>query len=138
MSIFKSLLIPFFLSLLLFTSCIKEATEPIDQLAQVGIYGEWKRDIYEVNGISSLAVDCCVYIEFIADGDPNDLKGEFRSTDSFSETNGVFELNASKSIIYFTYDQKQLSYGFQMLDDYITFTYSENNAEINEHWRKVE
>lgn len=121
-----------------FTSCKKDGVVQIDNLEQSGILGKWERESYVVNGISSLAVDCCVYLEFQKDSEPDDLKGEFKATDFASETNGVFELNTSNNTIEFTYDDKQRLYEMQISDSFMTFSYSEDNDAIVEGWRKEE
>ena len=133
-AIFKILL---FTSIILLTGCDKDETEQIDNLEQVGILGQWKLDTRIVNGISSLAIECCDYIKFKTDSGLGDLKGEFRAFGVGYKTNGVFELNTSKNTIQFNYDNTQKLYRLQISDDFITFTYSENNQEIIEDWRKV-
>ncbi|MBZ9629964.1 hypothetical protein LB465_04160 [Salegentibacter sp. LM13S] len=134
----RNLKVLFVFTLIAFSSCNKEESEQIDNLEQVGVLGQWKLEIRVVNGISSLAAECCDYIEFQSNSEPNDLIGEFRAFGAGYETNGIFELNTSNNTIQFDYDTTQKSYGFQILDDVITFTYSENNQNISEDWRKEE
>ncbi|MFO7719320.1 MAG: hypothetical protein R6W85_02625 [Gillisia sp.] len=132
---FKILL---FIFMILLTSCDKDQVEQIDNLEQTGVLGMYKLETRIVNGISSLAIECCDYIEFKTDSEPGDLKGVFRAFGVGYETNGVFELNPSTNTIQFEYNDTQTSYGFKSLEDVITFTYSEDNAEIIEYWRKNE
>ncbi|MFN4764547.1 hypothetical protein ACKGJN_15565 [Gillisia sp. Q332] len=135
---YKNLKILFVFTLIAFSSCNKEESEQIDNLEQVGVLGQWKLETRVVNGISSLTVECCDYIEFKTNTEPSDLRGEFRAFGAGYETNGVFELNTSNNTIQFDYDATQKLYGFQIIDDIITFTYSDNNQNIIENWRKDE
>ncbi|MBE0637089.1 MAG: hypothetical protein IH598_01045 [Bacteroidales bacterium] len=137
----------FFLVLILsiltvFSSCEKVEKkveiETSDNLEQFGILGKWKLETRTINGITDLSIQCCDYIIFKPDSEPDNLKGEFTASGVGYETNGVFELNPSNSIIYFNYDNSQKSYEFQISDNLTTFTYNENNQEIIEDWRKEE
>lgn len=138
MKIFSKLTVLLALSLVALTSCGKDEAEPIDRLEEVGILGQWKLEVRSVNGISSLALECCATIEFKTDGEPTDLKGAFTSTDTASEANGVFELNTATDTVQFNYGNTQLLYGFQISQDYLTFTYLEGDAEVVEGWRREE
>jgi hypothetical protein len=126
-----------FATLLLLTSCKKkEALEQTDNLQQTGILGLWKLDSREINGVLGLAVECCDYIEFITDGEPTDLKGEFKAFGAGYETNGIFELDNTAETVEFTYGDKQLLYDIQISDYTIVFSYSDDDDSIVEHWRK--
>ena len=134
----KYLLVLFLAIITVFTGCEKdeekEKIEPSDSLEQFGILGQWKLDSREVNGISSLAVECCDYIIFETDSIPTDLKGLFNSNEVGYETNGAFELDILNESIEFLYNNKQKLYGIQISDNRIVFNYSENNDSIIEHW----
>ena len=125
-----------------FTSCEKDEgndnIEPSDNLEQFGMFGNWKLDSREINGISSLAVECCDYIEFKTDSNLTDLKGLFRANGVGYETNGVFELDTLNETIVLSYDDKQKVFGIQISDNRIVFSYLENNDSIVEHWIKEE
>ncbi len=118
-------------------SCDKEEIEQTDNLQQTGILGQWKLDSRETNGISSLAVECCDYIEFKTDSEPTDLTGEFKAFGAGYETNGDFELNNANQSIEFIYDE-QLLYEIQISDENIVFSYLENNDSIVEYWHREE
>lgn len=138
MKTLKILFILLPISMTVLTSCDKDEVEQADKLEQIGVLGQWKLETRIVNGITGLIAECCDYIEFKTDSEPGDLKGEFRAFGAGYETIGVFELNTSINTIQFAYDDTQKLYGFQITDDFITFTYSEDNDEINEDWRKEE
>lgn len=85
-----------------------------------------------------MATECCAYIEFKIDSEPEDLTGEFRAHGFGYEVNGIFELNILKNTVHLDYEDTQKLYEFQILNDVISFTYSENDQEIIEDWRKEE
>lgn len=119
-------------------SCEKEDLSQVNKLEQIGVLGQWKLESRVVNGISDLAVQCCDYIEFNSDGNSDGLKGKFKAFGTGYETNGEFELKNSNKTLQFDYDNTQKLYGFQISDEVITFTYSEDNHEVIENWRKEE
>lgn len=125
-----------------FISCEKEEEnekiESSENLEQIGIMGQWKLDSRDVNRISSLAVECCDYLEFEKDSNPNDWNGLFSAFGSGYETNGVFELDTLNETIELSYDDKQKIYGIQISDKRIVFSYLENSDSIVEHWIKEE
>lgn len=134
----KYLLRSFFAISLLCTSCEKNDEKgkigTSDNLEILGILGQWKLESREINGISSLAVECCDYIEFETDNLPNDLNGLFRSNGLGYETNGVFQLDSSNETIEFTYNGDQKIYDLQIVDTRLVFKYLENNDSIVENW----
>lgn len=134
----KFLFILLFSIFTVFAGCEKDEVEQTDNLEQFGIFGQWKLETRVIDGITDLSVECCDYIEFKADNELDDLKGEFKAHGVGYETKGVFELLSSNNTIHFDYNNTQKSYKFQILDDLITFTYSEDNQEIIEDWRKEE
>ncbi len=117
-------------------SCEKDDTEQIENLEQFGILGQWKLETRTINGITDLSIQCCDYIEFEADSEIADLKGKFLANGVGYETKGVFEIDTSKTTIQFDYGDTQKSYEFQISEDLIIFSYSEDNLEIIEDWRK--
>ena len=126
------------LVMFLFTmlSCQKNEPAPLDELEQLGITGQWKLESRTVDGIASLLIECCDYIEFKVDDQPNDLKGEFISYGIGYETMGQFEINLTENSIDFYYNNQQKKFAFQLQNDLILFTYYENDQEIIERWKK--
>lgn len=122
-----------------FTSCQKDEEndkiEPSDKLEQFGILGKWRLHSTTINGITNMLIRFDT-IEFIKDSEIDDLKGEFRNKGAVYETNGQFELDTANNLIHFDYNNKQKSYIFDILDDWMTFTYSEDDIEYIEDWRK--
>ncbi|WP_462281258.1 hypothetical protein [Salinivirga cyanobacteriivorans] len=138
----KSLLILSFAIFTVFTSCEKDEEndniEPSDYLDQFGILGKWGLQSITINGITDMIVHYDS-IEFTTGIDGDDLKGEFISSDGVGyETNGQFELETANNIIHFNFNNSQKSYEFDISDSLMIFTYSEENNEIIEYWRKKE
>jgi hypothetical protein len=117
-------------------SCQKSEPAPLDELDQLGITGQWKLESRTVDGITSLIIECCDYIEFKVDNEPDDLKGEFISFGVGYETVGQFEINRTENSIDFYYNNQQKTYDFRIQNDLILFTYFENDQEITESWKK--
>ena len=133
----KSLLILFPIFLTFFTSCEKEKTELADNLEQVGILGKWRLVFITVNGITDMSIRFDT-IEFFTDNEIGDLKGKFSAIGTGYETNGVFEIEKTKEHIYFDYNNTQKSYGFQISDDLMTFSYVEDGQDVTEDWSRLE
>lgn len=126
-----------------FSSCKKDEIEEsnnsnkqTDNLEPIGILGLWKLESRSVNGITDMSIQCCDYIEFNADNELHDLKGLFQASGNGYETNGVFELETANDTIQLVYDNTQKSYGFEISNDLMIFTYSEDSQSITENWRK--
>lgn len=118
------------------TACEKDNTPATDPLLQSPMIGMWKLETRFVNNISDLAVACCDYLEFNLDADPNDLKGRFAATGAGYETLGQFELITETEQIRFQYEDNTLLYDVQFYGDVMTLTYQENDAFVEENWRK--
>lgn len=129
-----------FLSVL--TSCEKDEEnvkiENPDNLEQIGIIGQWKLDFREINGISSLTVECCDYRNFEIDSKPNDWNGLLIAFGTGYETHGEFELDTSNESIEFSCNGDTKLYDIQIAVDRIVFNYLEDNDSIVEHWVKEE
>lgn len=123
---------------IILTSCKKQEAEQTDNLDQYGIFGQWKLEARSVNGVSDLSVQCCDYIEFIADAKLDDLKGAFTASGLGYSSDGAFELNLSSDSIQFDYADKQKVFQFQVSGDQVTFTYFDAGDRIIEAWRKPE
>ena len=124
------------------TSCEKDEENTnianTDNLEQIGIISQWKLDSRDINGISSLAVECCDYIDFEMDSDPNDWSGLFNAFGTGYNTNGVFELDTSDETIDFSNNDDQRLYNIQISETRIEFNYMDNSDSIVEHWLKEE
>lgn len=125
-------------TLITLVGCEKDENEKRDNLQPIGILGQWKLDSRSINGISGLAEECCDYIEFKTDNEPDDFKGEFIAYGTGYETTGVFELNTIEHTIHFDYNDARMSYEYQIFDGLLIFNYLEDDQEIIEDWRKEE
>ena len=137
MRISKSVLILLSIFLTFFMSCEKEETELVDNLEEVGILGKWRLLFITVNGITDMSIRFDT-IEFCTDSERGDLKGKFSAIGTGYETNGVFEIEKKKEIIYFDYNNTQKIYGFQISYDLMTFSYTKDGQDITEDWSRLE
>lgn len=121
-------------------SCNKDKKNDIcenpDYIEPIGILGKWKLDSREINGISSLGVECCDYLDFYIDDNQNDWNGVFKAYGAGYKLNGVFEMDPSNETIEFSYNENQKIYDYQIVDLSITFSYTENDDSIVEQWCK--
>lgn len=122
--------------LFLLSSCEKKEIDQSDKLEQMGVLGKWKLQMRTINGITDLIAPCCDFIEFKADNESGDLKGNFVATSPGNETAGVFEINTAAKTIRFEFNNKQMSYEYFLSETIITFTYWEDELEIIEDWAK--
>lgn len=134
----KKLKILFFTLLIAITACESDEIERKDNLEKIGILGLWKLEMRIVDGIANMAVECCDYIEFYLDSEPDDLSGKFKAYGIGYEKDGIFQINSTNDTILFDYDNTQILYKFDVLDSSLSFYYSEDNQEIAENWRKEE
>lgn len=120
------------------TGCEKEAIQPTENLSSLGILGVWKFEKQLIDGIASLAVECCDYIAFEEDDLPDDLKGAFRSYGVGYETTGTFEVNTQDQTMLFEYNARQKTYEYRLEDSTLTFMYRDKGRKIVEDWAKME
>lgn len=134
---FKTIFLLLSISLFLFTSCEDDdALQNTDSLEEVGILGEWEIESRTTNGATDMSVNCCDFITFETGNDINDTKGEFQRQGEGYDRSGEFIVSTLEETIEFKFDNREVLYGFEISDDLITFTYSENDATIVEDWRK--
>jgi hypothetical protein len=136
----KHLFIPviFFLLSLFITSCDKGDTKPPDRLDDVGLYGVWKLELRSINGISGLIAECCDYLEYQTDYDPDDLKGNFKAHGVGYDTPGTFELSSALDTIEFVYLAKKLRCEIHISDDKIRLIFTQNNDIVEEIWTRLQ
>jgi hypothetical protein len=134
----KSLLIFTIMVLAAVPSCNDDEEIPItrDRLEDTGILGKWKLESRAVNGISNLAVECCDYIVFYQDREPDDLSGNFEASGYQYATIGIFTLNLDEESILFQYEDRNMEYTFDLEQNTLNFLYVEDKNEISETWRR--
>jgi len=115
----------------------KYVTQQTDKLDEFGILGKWKLQTLTINGITDMSVRYDA-IEFKADDEHNDLKGKFTIKGTGFETHGQFELDPIENIVDFAFSTTQRSYTYQILDDTMSFTYTEDSSDIIETWKREE
>ncbi len=134
----KLLKIPLLLGLcmMMLTACDSDDSLSVDELEAIGVIGAWEIEQREVNGVSSLTVLCCDFIEFTTDENLLDLVGQFRSYGVGYETLGTFEINTTDQTILFTWDNRQLLYSFEVQSDALIFQYDDHGDNVSETWRR--
>lgn len=126
------------LSLLLLTSCEEDDTQQkTDSLAEIGILGEWEIESRTTNGATDMTINCCDFITLGTGNQTDDYKGEFQREGDGYERGGEFEVSTLDETIEFKFDNREVIYDYEISNDLITFTYSENEANIVENWRKI-
>lgn len=115
----------------------KEEIQQTDKLDEFGILGKWKLQTLTINGITDMSVRYDA-IEFKPDDERNDLKGKFTIKGTGFETHGQFELDPIENIVDFAFSTTQRSYTYQILDDTMSFTYTEDSSDIIETWKREE
>lgn len=132
----KSLFIFTIMVLAAVPSCNDDEEIFIDRIEDAGIIGKWKLESRQINGISNLAVQCCDYLEFEQDDEPDDLRGSFQAYGFLYEADGTFTLDLNVGSILFEYDDSQRKYSYGLDEDTLTFFYPEDGNEIIETWRR--
>lgn len=134
---FKTTFLLLFISLFLFISCEDDdALQKTDSLEDIGVLGKWEIKSRTTNGATDMTVNCCDFITFETGDDINDTKGEFQRQGEGYNRSGEFVVSTLEETFEFNFDNREVIYDFEISDDLITFTYSENDATIVEGWRK--
>lgn len=110
--------------------------ESPDNLEKIGLLGKWKLDSREINGVSSLSVECCDYLHFEPDGIPTDWSGSFQAIGAGYHTTGDFELDTQNDSINFSFDGSQRIYSILITNTNIVLSYLENSDSLVEYWIK--
>lgn len=134
---------PCFLTLIfLFFSCKQEednsniAAEEQDLLESTNILGDWKLQSRSFNGITSLAIECCEYLEFRSDSILSDYSGNFFAHGTGYQTTGTFEINPDSSLLSFYFSNNHLIYYFEAEDSSLLLRYNDDNQDVVENWVK--
>jgi hypothetical protein len=137
----KYLRILIFVPFLFAFQCDDEIDITEDGLYESGLFGTWEITNETINGISDMLPKCCNFIEFYPDSNEKDLVGSYTYTDEFDDYyNGIFTVDLSSQIIIFDqYDNSQRIYEFTLdsAGEYLTFTFTENESELLQTWKKI-
>ena len=128
----------FFAVILLFISCGDEIqfNDPIEDHP---ILGTWEINSRSMNGISSLVIECCEFLEFSLDDDRMDQIGLLSYKDPYSEKLGTFNLLAKTDSLSLELDYRTIrgSLKFSESLKVLSFSYKEGDQLIMEDWVKV-
>jgi hypothetical protein len=138
----KNLRILLLAPLLMAFQCDEETDLIEDELLDTGLLGRWEIADESIDGISDLSAKCCRFFEFSMDNDPDDLDGFFLYEDGtgtgFYE--GVFSVDLNGQTIIFERDGRApVTYSYSLSEDrdYLTFTFTENQAEFVQGWQRI-
>ncbi len=127
--------------LLMAFQCDEDIDFQDDTLIGTDLLGRWEIADESRDGISDLSVKCCRFFEFTLDGNPEDLTGRFLyedGTGGFYE--GIFTVDPDKQTILFERENRApVTYDYVLNEprDYLTFSFSENEAELVQGWKRV-
>lgn len=131
-------LVFFLFSLYLLGGCQNEETTPTCDLRQSDLIGTWEIQSLTIDGISSLAIVCCQFLELQEDGQAQDCQGGFIYSDAQNLINqGSFVLAPSSLSISFNTGSRQFTYAYQVQNEQLTFIYQEDGAEFVETWARI-
>lgn len=137
----KYLRILIFIPLLMAFQCEEEIDITEDRLYETGLFGTWEIADETMNGISDMLPKCCIFFEFYGDSNDQDLVGTYTYTDELGDyTNGMFTVDKSKQLIIFDVDgseQRIYEFALDSFAEYLTFTFTENDIEYEQGWKKI-
>lgn len=123
-----------------FFGCSNDDSDNSDLLNDTGILGRWEFTDETVNGISDLLPKCCVFFEFEADSNSDDLAGLFqRISESNELVTGEFIIDTNSQTITFNYgNTEQLVYNYELNDatNYLSVSFSEDDLNYVQGWAK--
>lgn len=135
----KTLRLLLFTPLLMAFQCDKEINAEEDLLFETGIYAGWELDSQTVNGVTDLTPPPEMFLEFYPDDNTQDNKGGYDLEEPSAYTGGIFIMDQTEQTITFKREGKEdLIYGY-IIDpakDYVTFIFTESNAQFEQGWRK--
>ena len=135
----KMLRIFLFAPLLMAFQCEEDVDFEQDSLFESGIYGGWELISQTVNGVTDMTPPPEMILEFYPDNNIQDDRGEYNLEEPSNSTIGIFIMNETLQSITFKRDGKDdIIYGYSInsTKDYLTFTFTESNAQFEQGWRK--
>ena len=128
------------LPLLVSFQCDEEEGYIEDALNGSGLLGRWELADETQDGISDLLPKCCQFFEFFPDSDPKDLVGEFAFTDASGNYRGIFEADLGSGTLRLQregHDPVLYDYALSESNEYLQFTFVENDTEFTQGYRRV-
>jgi len=111
-----------------------------DDLIETGLTGRWEIADETINGISDLSAKCCRFFEFNPDDNPGDFKGVFFYEDETGVYQGVYSVDPENGTILFRRERRDpVTYEYSLNDeqDYLRFTFTEDEAAFEQGWSRV-
>lgn len=136
----KTLRILLFVPLLMAFQCEDDLNIEEDLLFESGIYGGWELSSQTINGISDMMPLPEVILEFYADNNTLDNRGEYNLEEPSVNTVGVFIMDQlEQSITLQKEGGADIIYGYIInpSKDRIRFSFTENNTQVEQGWQKI-
>ncbi|MEJ2583716.1 MAG: hypothetical protein P8Z38_01305 [Robiginitalea sp.] len=136
----KKLKILLVVPLLMAFQCDEETDLSEDRLIDTGLLGRWEIADETIGGISDLSVKCCRFFEFNPDDTPEDFKGTFFYEDATGVYQGVFSVDPENGTILFQRESRNpvtYVYALNGEQDYLRFTFAEDDTEFEQGWSRV-
>lgn len=135
----KNLKLLLFTPLLMAFQCEEDVNIEQDALFESGIYGGWVFSDQTINGISDMIPPPEMILEFSPDDNIQDDRGAYNLEETANNTVGIFIMNEAQQVITFKREGKDdiiFGYAISPTKDYITFTFTESDAQFEQGWRK--
>ena len=129
------LLVPFLMAF----QCDEDTALIEDPLIDTGLLGRWEIADETVNGINDLLPKSGRFFEFNPDDNPDDLQGLFSFTEVGGVYSGVFTVDEVNQTILFQRDERDpviFVYSINSRQDYLTFTFIEDDVEWVQGWAR--
>lgn len=131
----KLLLVP----LLMAFQCDDEINAEEDLLFESGIYAGWELTSQSIDGISDLTPLPETLLEFYPDNNIQDNRGEYNLEELSANIVGVFIMDQTEQTI--TFKREGISdiiydYTINSDKDFITFSFTESDAQFEQGWTK--
>ena len=136
----KKLKLLLVMPLLMAFQCDDETDLSEDPLIDTGLLGRWEIADETIGGISDLSVKCCRFFEFNPDDNLEDLNGEFFYEDETGVYQGMFSVDSETGTILFRREGRNpatYEYSLNGDQDYLMFTFTDNDADFEQGWSRV-
>ncbi|MDT0608321.1 hypothetical protein [Croceitalea rosinachiae] len=131
----KLLLVP----LLMAFQCDDEINAEEDLLFESGIYAGWQLTSQSIDGISDLTPLPETLLEFYPDNNTQDNRGEYNLEELSANIVGVFIMDQTEQTITFKREGSSdviYDYTINSDKDFITFSFTESDAQFEQGWTK--
>lgn len=130
----------FLLLSIFFYSCSNDDNNEtvVNPLEELNLLGTWEITSRSFDGITPLVVFCCEFMNYEDDSNMTDMTGNFTFIGIGPNSERTFLVDSSNNTITFTdNDGDQFIITFNIFDNNLSTSYTENGTVIVEDWIKV-